>query len=81
MLVASSYRYLLTDLYQIDLRSTLILLYVVVTYAFAMRTYEEARTSKEGARVWGAVGLLLCIVWPVLIAMVGFEALRRKDHW
>jgi hypothetical protein len=54
--------------------------YILVAIAFIIRTYWEGRSSKEGGPVWRVIGLLLCVIWPILIGLVGFEALRqRKD--
>jgi hypothetical protein len=55
-------------------------IYILIAYMFAVRTWQEGHSSREGGPIWRAVGLLLCAIWPILIALVGFEALRRRDN-
>lgn len=81
MLHEPNYTHLLERVSQFDLGSALCLCYILITWAFVVRTYEEGRTSKEGSPAWSTIGLLLCMVWPVLLAVIGFEVFRRKDPW
>jgi hypothetical protein len=54
--------------------------YVLVAYMFAVRTWQEGQSSKGGGPAWRMVGLLLSAIWPIIIALAGFEALRRRSH-
>jgi hypothetical protein len=54
----------------------LALSYLVIACGFALRTYEEGRTSKEGGPIRRVIGLLLSLVWPVMILCVGIEVVR-----
>lgn len=55
-------------------------IYLLIAYMFVVRTWQEGHSSREGGLLWRVIGLLLCAIWPILIALVGFEALRRRDH-
>jgi hypothetical protein len=57
------------------------LFYVLIALAFIIRTYEEGRTSQEGGPFWRAMGLLLCLAWPGLVALAGFEVMRQRRHY
>jgi hypothetical protein len=45
---------------------------------FLAQTYVEGIKSKEGGPVLRVVGLLLCLVWPVILLGVAIEVLKAK---
>src|SRR5689334_4255441 len=53
-------------------------LYAFVGIFFLIQTYVEGFTSKEGGPIHRIVGLLLCLVWPVILLGVTVEVLRAK---
>ena len=59
-----------------------ILLYALTAFVFAVRTYIEGYTSKEGGPVLRVVGLLLCSVWPAIVFCAAIEVIRstRRSH-
>jgi hypothetical protein len=61
MLYELNYAYLQQSVSKIDLGSALVLPYILITWAFAVRTYKEGRTSKEGSPAWTTIGC--CCVW------------------
>ena len=53
-------------------------LYFATAFFFALRTYAEGLTSKEGGPILRAIGLLLCLVWPAVVFCAAIEVARLK---
>jgi hypothetical protein len=52
--------------------------YTSIGLFFIVQTYVEGTKSKEGGPVLRVVGLLLCLVWPVILLGVLIEVLRAR---
>ena len=57
-----------------------VLIYTLTAFVFAVRTYIEGYTSKEGGPVLRVVGLLLCSVWPAIVFCATIEVIRSKQR-
>jgi hypothetical protein len=52
--------------------------YASIGLFFLAQTYVEGIKSKEGGPVLRVVGLLLCLVWPVILLGVAIEVLKAR---
>lgn len=61
-----------------DMLGILIGLYLLIGTFFVAYTYLEGITSTEGGTFLRIVGLLVCLVWPAVLAAVVIEVLRSR---
>jgi hypothetical protein len=52
--------------------------YASIGLFFLAQTYVEGIKSKEGGPVLRVVGLLLCLVWPVILLGVAIDVLKAR---
>lgn len=52
--------------------------YIVLALLSASKTWQEQKSSATGSLAWRAAGLLLCIVWPLTLALLASAYAMRR---